>query len=129
MDCPGPVKAAYWDAYGIDLPDFRLYGREPFRDGLVKYAIAALGEPVLVAPVRMSDLRVDDVILLRFDVNPHHVAIVADHDYGGTRALTMIHADGWAPAAKGKRTAGKVHEHRMTADFVERITHVFRRPV
>ena len=40
--------------------------------------------------------------------------------FGGTTALTLIHADG---------DVGRVHEQRMTPDMVARITHVFRRPI
>lgn len=115
-DCAGLGVLVYADC-GVTLPDFRLYGREPNKDGLVDYVTAALGDPVAVAPVRVLDLQVGDVIVLRFDVEPHHVAIVGDYLFGG---FSMIHADGHT---------GKVIEHRMAPDHVKRITHVFRRPV
>jgi hypothetical protein len=102
---------------GVTISDYRLYGREPNKDGLIEYVTAALGGPVAVAPVRLSDLQVGDVIVLRFEVEPHHVAIVGDYIFGG---FSMIHADGHT---------NKVIEHRMAPDHVKRITHAFRRPV
>jgi len=119
VDCVGLGVLAYADC-GVTVEDFLLYGREPFRDGLVARLTRALGDPVSVAPVRLSSLRDGDVIVIRYDINPHHVAIVGERDYGGRAALTMIHADG---------TQGRVLEQRLTPDVVERITHVFRRPV
>lgn len=119
IDCVGLGIAAYRDL-GINLPDFRLYGREPHRDGLTTHMEKALGVPVAVAPVSLSDLHPDDVLVLRFEREPHHIGIVGTHDYAGTVALTLIHADGWN---------GRVLEQRLTPDMVSRITHVFRRPV
>ena len=119
LDCAGLVWAAYNDL-GHTLPDYRLYGREPHRDGLTQYVAAALGDPVLTAPVSLGDLSEGDVLVMRFEREPHHVGIVGSHDYAGTLALTLIHADGWN---------GRVLEQRLTPDMVSRITHAFRRPV
>lgn len=119
LDCAGLVWAAYRD-HGVTLPDYRMYGREPHRDGLTQYVTAALGAPVLTAPVKSCDLLEGDVLVMRFEREPHHVGIVGSHDYAGTVALTLIHADGWN---------GRVLEQRLTPDMVSRITHVFRRPV
>lgn len=119
LDCAGLVWRAYHDC-GVDLPDFRLYGPEPHRDGLTRHVTAALGEPVLCAPVRESGLLDGDVVILRFRTEPHHLGIVAAVDYAGTPAFNLIHADG---------EAERVLEHRLTPDMVARITHVYRRPV
>lgn len=116
LDCPGPVKAAYADC-GVDLPDFRLYGPEPHNDGLVKYITAALGEPVAVAPVSQDHLQLGDVIVLRFEIHPHHVALVTDYPLGG---FAMLHADGHT---------GRVIEHRLADKHISHITHVFRKPL
>lgn len=112
IDCAGLVWAAYNDL-GVTLPDFRLYGREPHRDGLTTHVRNALGDPV-------DGLQDGDVLVIRFEREPHHVAVAGSHDYAGTMALTMIHACGWN---------GRVLEQRLTPDVVSRITHVFRRPV
>lgn len=109
LDCAGLVWRAYHDC-GLTLPDFLHYSREPHQDGLISHIRNALGEPV-------SGLEVGDVIVIRFEVEPHHVAIVTPYPYGG---LAMIHACG---------TNKKVIEHRMAPDQIKRITHVFRRPV
>lgn len=84
-------------------------------DGLVQRVTEALGAPVAVAPVPASTLAVGDVVLMRFEVEPHHVALIGDYVFGG---FSLIHADGHT---------GCVVEHRMAPDHIRRITHVFRR--
>lgn len=116
LDCVGLGILAYKDC-GVALPDFRLYSDEPHQDGLVTHITNSLGEPVKKSPVRMKDLQPGDVLVLRFYIQPHHVAIVTDYKYGG---LAVIHADGHS---------NKVLEQRLTEDMVKRVTHVFRRPV
>ncbi len=116
LDCAGLPWVAYRDC-GMILPDFRLYGREPHKDGLVQRASEALGEPVAQAPVAEEQLQAGDVIIIRYDIRPHHIMIVTDYPLGG---LGVIHTDGHY---------GRVLEHRLSADIVARITHVFRRSV
>jgi cell wall-associated NlpC family hydrolase len=115
VDCAGLPWVAYRDC-GIELPDYRLYGRTPHDDGLVTHMVAALGEP-LAAGWQLQD---GDVIVSRFVNDPHHVGIIAEANYGGTLALNVIHADG---------QAGRVLEQRLTPDAIVRITHVFRKGV
>jgi hypothetical protein len=107
----GIVVAAY-ERLGVALPDFRLYGREPYNDGLLRHTEAALGPSIIGTP------QDGDVVVIRFHVNPHHVAIVGTKAYGQTEALTLIHSEG---------SIGRVLEQRLTPDV--KITHVFRRPV
>lgn len=116
LDCAGLPWRAYKDC-GVDLPDFLLYGPEPHNDGLISHISEALGKPVALAPVLPEMLRLGDVIVLRFDIQPHHVAIVTEYPYGG---LGLIHADGHY---------GRVLETRLAPDVIKRITHVFRRLV
>lgn len=116
LDCVGMPLLAYRDL-GVMLPDFRLYGREPYRDGLVQRIKAAMGEPVAVAPIQLSDLEVGDIAVIRYEVQPHHVVLISDYRLGG---LGVIHADGHY---------GRVIEHRLDPDMISRMTHVFRRPV
>lgn len=116
VDCAGLVVLAYRDC-GVMLPDYTLYGREPHRDGLVKYVTRALGQPMGDDDRTLAE---GDVLIMRFDREPHHMAIVAIANYGGTAAFNIIHADG---------QAGRVHEQRLTPDMASRITHVFRRAV
>lgn len=117
LDCAGLAWISYRDC-GVDLPDFLLYGREPHRDGLTARVTEALGEPVALAPVPLGAVQDGDVVIIAFEHEPHHIAIVGTHDYGGTQAPTLIHACGW-----NKR----VLEQRLTPDV--KITHVYRRPV
>lgn len=111
LDCAGLGWLAYHDL-GIELPDVRAYGREPFRNGLMEGLAAALGEPVTDGP------RPGDVVVMRFESDPHHVALIASAPYGDQ--LTMIHADS---------NHGCVVEHRLSEDWRERIVAVYRRTV
>lgn len=115
VDCAGLGILAYRDC-GIELPDFLLYGRTPHNDGLIAYMTAALGEPLADG----WTLQDGDVIVMRFDTEPHHVAIIGERNYGGTMALDIIHAD-------GQRSS--VHEQRLMPDMLTRITHVYRKRV
>lgn len=110
LDCAGLGWLAYHDL-GVDLPDVRAYGREPFRNGLMQGLAAALGDPVDEAP------RPGDVVVMHFGGDPHHVALIASAPYG---ALTMIHADG---------NHGCVVEHRLSDDWRSRIVAVYRKQI
>lgn len=116
IDCAGLIKAIYLDC-GVDLPDFLLYSSEPHDDGLISHIKMALGPPVLLAPAPRKRMQIADVMVQRFDQEPHHVALVSDYPLGG---FAMIHADGHT---------GRVVEHRLSDDHIKRITHVFRKPV
>lgn len=115
VDCAGLGVLAYRDC-GVQIADWVLYGREPYRDGLVENLTKALGDP-LPAGEPMHD---GDVIVFRFNVEPHHVGIVAEVQYDGVDALNVIHADGHT---------GRVLEQRLTPDMVDRITHHYRKEV
>lgn len=118
VDCAGMVKVAY-QICGVDLPDFTLYSKEPAAHGpgLTSYMTEALGLPVAVEPVNLSDLQEGDILVLRFVREPHHVGMVTNYPYGG---FALLHACGMNK---------KVIEHRLSKDMVRRITHVYRRPV
>src|SRR5690242_9974129 len=77
VDCVGLLVLAFRDC-GYAPPDFTLYGREPSAHGpgLTHYMVAALGEPVAVAPVPAHRLLPGDVIVMRFKKEPHHVGMV-----------------------------------------------------
>ena len=116
LDCAGLIKLSLEDI-GFPVQDYLLYGRTPHNGELERTIEARLGPAVAIAPVRSSQLHVGDVVLVRYRVEPHHVAIVTDYPYGG---LAVIHTDGHT---------GRVVEHRLAEDMVRRITHVFRRSV
>lgn len=115
LDCAGLGMLAYRDC-GVQLPDFVHYGREPHKDGLVTCMTAALGDP-LPSSTPLLD---GDVLVLRFDREPHHVAIVAAANYGGTDTFNIIHAEGHV---------GRVIEQRLTPDMLARVTHHYRKEV
>lgn len=117
LDCAGLPLRAYADL-GVVLPDLKVYGREPMADGALAAAMTrALGDPVHVAPVRLADVQDGDVILIRYELYPHHIMVVGTTPYG---APSVIHTDGHY---------GKVIEHRLDEKLAADITHVFRRPV
>lgn len=119
LDCAGLVVVAYADC-GVEVHDFKRYGREPFNQGLEQHVEQALGPAVKLAPVGYDDLQDGDVIIFRFHVNPHHMGIVAAVEYGGVAAFNIIHADGMSK---------RVIECRLTPDMLKRVTHVHRRAV
>jgi cell wall-associated NlpC family hydrolase len=109
LDCVGLVWRSYLDC-GVELEDFRLYGREPDINRWQAAMVANLG------PAVRPPLQPGDVVALRTLRNPHHLAIVCDHPEG----LGLIHASG---------EHGRVVEHRLDPAYRARITHVYRRPV
>lgn len=110
LDCAGLVWLAYADC-GVTLPDVRVYGREPHRDGLRDAVRRALGDPLPEG----ADLHPGDVLLMRFEVEPHHIALVGDYAHGGE---SLIHSFG---------DVGRVVEHRLDAFWRGRILEVYRR--
>lgn len=108
LDCAGLLVVAYRDL-GIELPDIRIYGREPHKNGLVRAVEDGFGQPLGRAP------EPGDVLLMRFEREPHHLGIVGDYIHGG---LSLIHAYG---------AAGRVVEHRLDAAWRARIVAVYRR--
>lgn len=116
LDCVGLLVRAFADC-GVPTSDFIHYGREPHKNGLVLRVTEALGIDPLPGSTQLQD---GDVILLRFEIEPQHMGLVAEVDYGGTPALNIIHADGYVK---------RVVEQRITPDVMTRITHVFRKGV
>jgi NlpC/P60 family protein len=82
VDCVGLIVLAAKRA-GLRCEDVRGYGREPWEDQLRRALRENFGEPV-------KDPRPGDVALIRWAKGePSHIAIVADHPFGG---LSIIHA-------------------------------------
>lgn len=113
VDCAGLVVLTYRDC-GVELPDYMLYGKTPYDDGLLTYTRAALGHEL----PEDSSYKNGDVVLMRFYIVPHHMAFIALVEYAGQPAINIIHSDGHT---------GRVLEQRLTPDMHARITHVFRR--
>lgn len=119
LDCAGLVWRTYADL-GVILPDVARYGREPHRDGLMDAMRCALGDPVWEGSslIDRSILRIADVVVLRFEVQPHHIAFVTSDRHHG---LGLLHA--YSPAG----AIGRVLEHGLDARWQSQILAVFRR--
>lgn len=88
--------------------DVRDYGHIPDGERL-RYTLDALLQPVPV-----DNITAGDVLLMRFERSPQHVAIVSDHAQGG---LGVIHA---------LAAMRKVVEHRLDAQWRSRIVCAYR---
>ena len=110
FDCAGLAIRASLDCGYLVPFDLAVYGREPHKDGLREAVQKNMGQPVTDGPL------VGDVLLMRFDADPHHIAIVGDHPQG----LSLIHA---------YAAAERVVEHFMDARWRSRIVEVYRWPV
>ncbi len=111
LDCAGLLVRTALDM-GIKVTDMRVYGREPYKDGLYNFLVANCGPPVDRPP------QVNDILLLRHKsmVDPSHLALVAPHPEGG---LAMIHTYG---------ELGHVTMHRIDDDWASRIAAIFEWP-
>jgi cell wall-associated NlpC family hydrolase len=116
LDCAGLVWRVYADL-GLLLPDIKLYGREPHRDGLMTAVREAFGAPV------PGSMQPGDVLVMTSGVlgatEPHHMGIVGD---GGTTMhdLSLIHAD-------GSYGVSRVLEVGLAEQYRKRIASVFRK--
>lgn len=119
LDCVGLVWRAYLDC-GVSLDHRTDYGREPQHERFLREIEGALGPAVAQGPIApeaaASVLQVGDVVTLKTKLHPHHIALVGDYVHGG---LSLIHASG---------EHGRVIEHRLSPEYLARVTHVFRRP-
>jgi len=133
LDCAGLVWCAYAEA-GVVMPDLRRYGREPHKDGMMRVAREALGpalwEGALGQVAPRSLLRKGDVVVIRFDVEPHHMGILGEDLIHG---LSLIHSNGMRGllSADGRRfeKVGRVMEHGLDDVHLKMICAVFRRPI
>lgn len=117
LDCVGLVWRAYLDC-GVLLEHRTDYGREPQHERFLREIEAALGPAIATGPAEAGAvLAVGDVVTLKTLKHPHHVALVGDYAHGG---LSLIHASG---------EHRRVVEHRLSPEYLARVTHVFRRPV
>lgn len=109
-DCAGVIVHAYARA-GVLLRDLAYYGREPARDGLREAVRANFGDPLPIGAM----VQPGDVMLMRFNREPHHLAIIGDARKG--IGLTMIHSYG---------EVGRVVEHNIDAMWADRVLEVYR---
>lgn len=111
LDCAGLIIVSL-KKIGLDPIDLKAYGREPHNDGLRQVVEANLGRPISITQAAPGD-----VVLLRFDIHPHHLGVLGDYALGG---LSLIHA---------YAEAGKVVEHRFDDTWRHRVCDVYRLPV
>ncbi len=111
LDCAGLIIRVA-SASGAEYLDFPGYSRHP-SDGLLESALDA--QPCLVR-VALADMQSGDVLLMRFNTDPQHLAIFAGHS-AVYRAEGIIHA--WLQARK-------VCEHVLTDEWRGRIVRVYR---
>lgn len=109
LDCAGLIVCAC-RAVGLDPPDMTGYSRSPSGRLLQEAMESWLLPADAPAPGR--------VVLIRFEreLDPAHVALVADHPGGG---LSLIHA--YLPARR-------VVEHALDATWAARIVKTYRIP-
>lgn len=67
-------------------------------------------------PIERCDVAPGDVVLMRFESDPQHLAIVADYAHGG---LSVVHA---------LNRVGAVREHRLSAVWLERVVGAYAFP-
>lgn len=106
LDCAGLVVIALRDM-GHTVHDLKTYGREPYRDGLRQCVQLNFGQPA-------EGIIPGDIALMKFDGDPHHIAIIGDSPFG---YLTLLHAHG---------AVGKVVEHRLDDYWLSKIVEVYR---
>jgi cell wall-associated NlpC family hydrolase len=104
LDCAG-LAAVIAQQLGYDYREWPGYGRTPHR-GLLQSVLD--NQPCLVR-VPNADRRPGDLLMMRFQREPQHVAICAGE--------TVIHS---------YQAVGKVCEHALDAEWQARIVAVYR---
>lgn len=104
LDCAG-VFVLVCRAFGLPVEDEPAYGRNPYK-GLLEKCVAR--QPFMTK-VPKDEAREGDILLMRFDGEPQHIAIHAGE--------TMIHS---------YEHVGRVVEHRISSMWRARIVHVYR---
>jgi len=98
----GISGAAEW----ARTPDFHNYGPQP------QAKLMLLGCARFLDPIAIADVQPADVLMLRFEREPMHFALVSS-----LAPLYVIHA---------LSTAGKVVQHRVDATWANRIVRAWR---
>ncbi len=109
LDCAG-VPVYVGKQLGFVFDDFTRYGRLPVPAEMRSALDATLDR------VPKADMQLGDVVWIRFESEPQHLAILGDYPHGG---FSLIHATNGAGL-------NKVVEHRLDADWLARIVGVWR---
>lgn len=102
LDCAG-VAVHVMRRLGIPYEDMRGYPRIPY-DGMIAEVLDRQSHMM-----RVLDMQLGDVLLMRFAAEPQHVAICAGD--------TIIHAF---------ESSGRVVEHRFSSMWRARVVHIYR---
>jgi len=111
VDCVGLVIGVA-RALGLCAPvfDFSGYGATPDGRSLLAECDAHMDR------VALADIAPGHIVVLRYERDPQHMAIVADYLHGG---LSMVHALG---TVDGK---GKVLEQRLAPEIMARLVQAY----
>lgn len=102
------VPAGWWrDSFD---PQFGGYGRQPV-DGTLRRICESF-----MRRVEVKAFDIGDVLLMRFESEPQHLAIAADYRHGG---MSVVHA---------MSRVGKVAEHRLSPLWAARVVAAFEYP-
>lgn len=112
LDCIGHVRQSLIACGRQVTRDVRYYSGEAYKGRLMAEVKAELGEPTATGP--KADVQENDVVMLHFNGEPHHMGIIGRMPYG---SLSLIHADS---------VLGKVVEHRFDDVWRSRIVAVWR---
>jgi len=114
LDCLGVLIVTGWH-FGMKPRSFdhQGYGRQPDGSTMLEECDKHMQR------ISKEDIREGDVVVMRFDRDPQHVAVVANHPDGG---LSIIHA--YQPPGGG----GKVVEHRLAPHIYDQIVAAYRLP-
>ena len=120
-DCIGLIRGVCQALGTVPLDAMQLPGVQRFAD----YGPVPDGRELRAAcdlymtPIAQTRVKPGDALLLRFERDPQHMAIVADYLHGG---MSMIHALG---TVDGK---GKVIEQRLSAEIMSRLVQAYALP-
>jgi len=110
VDCAGLIIGVARELELVDF-DYSNYGRVPDGQNMTALCRAQM------TPVKLSEIAPGDVLLMRFDSDPQHLAFVGD--YLGGDGLSIIHA---------YTLARKVIETRLDSVWRSRIVEAYSLP-
>lgn len=102
------LVVSFW-SLGFQPQDAVGYGRIPYKSKLQEMLRVNLGDPIPKAQMRAGDIPV-----MKWKGEPSHVGLLSDYPLGG---FALIHA-----FLQNKQ----VVEHRMDAEWLDRIVEVYR---
>lgn len=114
LDCGGLIIRSLLDLGYTTIEDMKVYGRQPKDDSLRQFLIRNLGNPI-----PLNSMQPGDVALIKFNRDPHHVALIGDYKVD-KNSFTLIHSFG---------LVGKVVEHRLNDEWLKKIVEIYRFPV